>query len=131
MTRDLGLSTVQMAWAFSAFTWAYALFEIPGGWMGDRWGARKVLMRIVVWWSFFTAATSWVWNLPSLLVVRALFGSRHLPWSRITGLVPDRRGRVHAVLDNGASVRLPAVSTRDLPRLVAASGQELEVEQPQ
>ena len=68
---------------------------------------------------------------PDALVVRALFGSRRFPWSRITGLLPDRRGRVHAVLDNGASVRLPAVSTRDLPRLVAASGRELEVEQTQ
>jgi len=75
MRRDLGLSTVQMGWAFFAFTWAYALFEIPGGWMGDRWGARKVLMRIVLWWSFFTAATAWVWNLPSLIVTRALFGA--------------------------------------------------------
>jgi ACS family glucarate transporter-like MFS transporter len=75
MQEDLGLSKVQMSWAFFAFTWAYALFEIPGGWMGDRWGARKVLMRIVVWWSLFTAATAWVWNLPSLIVVRALFGA--------------------------------------------------------
>ncbi len=75
MQQDLGLSKVQMGWAFFAFTWAYALFEIPGGWMGDRWGARRVLMRIVVWWSFFTAATAWVWNLPSLIVVRALFGA--------------------------------------------------------
>jgi MFS family permease len=75
MQGDLGLSKVQMSWAFFAFTWAYALFEIPGGWMGDRWGARKVLMRIVVWWSFFTASTAWVWNLPSLIVVRALFGA--------------------------------------------------------
>jgi MFS family permease len=75
MRQDLGLTAVQMGWAFAAFTWAYALFEIPGGWMGDRWGARKVLMRIVTWWSFFTAATAWVWNLPSLLVVRALFGA--------------------------------------------------------
>jgi len=75
MRRDLGLTAVEMGWAFAAFTWAYALFEIPGGWMGDRWGARKVLMRIVIWWSFFTAATAWVWNLASLLVTRALFGA--------------------------------------------------------
>jgi MFS transporter, ACS family, glucarate transporter len=73
--RDLGLSAAQMGWAFSAFTLTYALFEIPGGWLGDRFGARKVLMRIVVWWSFFTAATGWVWNLSSLLVTRALFGA--------------------------------------------------------
>jgi ACS family glucarate transporter-like MFS transporter len=54
---DLGLTAIQMGWAFTAFTWAYALFEIPGGWLGDRIGPRLVLMRVVVWWSFFTAAT--------------------------------------------------------------------------
>lgn len=74
MRGDLGLTPVEMAWAFSVFGWAYALFEIPGGWLGDRIGPRRVLMRIVLWWSFFTAATGWVWNLPSLLVTRTLFG---------------------------------------------------------
>ncbi|MGA1980175.1 MAG: MFS transporter [Sedimentisphaerales bacterium] len=72
---DLGFTKEQMGWAFSAFFWAYALFEIPSGWLGDRIGARKVLMRIVAWWSFFTAATGWVFNLPSLLVTRAMFGA--------------------------------------------------------
>jgi ACS family glucarate transporter-like MFS transporter len=74
MRGDLGLSAVEMGWAFSVFSWAYALFEIPGGWLGDRIGPRRVLMRIVVWWSFFTAATGWVWNAASLLITRALFG---------------------------------------------------------
>jgi ACS family glucarate transporter-like MFS transporter len=75
ISRDLGLSNVQMGWVFSVFTWAYALFEVPGGWMGDRLGPRRVLMRIVVWWSFFTAATGWVWNAASLIVTRTLFGA--------------------------------------------------------
>ena len=73
--RDLGLGRVEMAWAFSVFGWAYALFEIPGGWLADRYGPRRVLTRIVVWWSFFTAATGWVWNFPSLIVTRTLFGA--------------------------------------------------------
>jgi MFS transporter, ACS family, glucarate transporter len=73
--RDLGLTKVQMGWAFAAFAWAYALFEIPGGWLGDTIGPRKVLMRVVVWWSLFTAATGWAWNLASLLVTRFLFGA--------------------------------------------------------
>lgn len=73
--HDLGLSLVQMGWAFSAFNWAYALFEVPGGWLGDRIGPRRVLTRVVLWWSFFTAATGWVWNAPSLIVTRALFGA--------------------------------------------------------
>jgi MFS family permease len=73
--RDLGLSEVQMGLTFAAFAWAYAIFEIPGGWLGDKIGPRKVLMRVVVWWSAFTAATGWAWNLTSLLVTRFLFGA--------------------------------------------------------
>jgi MFS family permease len=75
ISKELGLSNVQMGWVFSVFTWAYALFEVPGGWMGDRMGPRRVLMRIVVWWSFFTAATGWVWSASSLIVTRTLFGA--------------------------------------------------------
>ena len=73
--EDLGLSTIQMGWALAAFGWAYALFEIPGGWLGDRIGPRRVLLRIVLWWSFFTAATGWAWSATSLIVMRALFGA--------------------------------------------------------
>lgn len=74
ITKDLGLDSVGMGWAFTAFGWAYALFEIPGGYLGDRLGPRSVLMRIVLWWSFFTAATGWVFNGVSLAVTRFLFG---------------------------------------------------------
>jgi ACS family glucarate transporter-like MFS transporter len=72
--RDLGFTKEQMSWVFSAFTFAYALFEIPGGWLGDRHGPRRILMRVVVLWSFFTAATGWAWNLASMIVCRFLFG---------------------------------------------------------
>jgi MFS family permease len=75
MMQDLGLTDVQMGYAFAAFAWGYALFEIPGGWLGDWLGPRRVLLRIVVWWSFFTAATGWVRGFPSLLVIRFLFGA--------------------------------------------------------
>src|SRR5438132_1662659 len=51
ISRDLHLSNAQMGWVFSAFTLAYALFEIPAGYLGDRIGPRKVLLRIVIWWS--------------------------------------------------------------------------------
>jgi MFS transporter, ACS family, glucarate transporter len=73
--NDLGLSSIQLGWALAAFGWAYAVFEIPGGWLGDRIGPRRVLMRIVIWWSIFTAATGWAWNASSLVVTRALFGA--------------------------------------------------------
>jgi len=72
--RDLALTKQQMGYAFAAFGWAYALFEIPGGWLGDLIGPRKVLMRVVVMWSVFTAATGWAWSAISLVLCRFCFG---------------------------------------------------------
>jgi ACS family glucarate transporter-like MFS transporter len=74
MRKDLGLDATQMSYVFAAFALAYAIFEIPGGWMGDWMGPKKVLIRIVLWWSVFTAATGWVRGFTSLLVTRFLFG---------------------------------------------------------
>jgi MFS family permease len=75
ISRDLGLSREQMGYVFSAFGLAYALFEIPSGYLGDRFGARKVLMRIVVLWSFFTIATGWARSFTSIVVTRFMFGA--------------------------------------------------------
>jgi len=74
MQRDLGLTDFQLGLVFSAFSWMYAVFEIPWGFAGDRWGARRVLSGVVVAWSFFMAATGWIWNLATLISVRGLFG---------------------------------------------------------
>jgi len=71
---DLGLSDAQMGVVFSAFTLAYALFEVPSGWLADRYGARWMLTRIVLWWSAMTAATGAAWSFASLVAVRWLFG---------------------------------------------------------
>ncbi len=73
--KDLGFTKDEMGLVFAAFTLAYGLFEIPGGWLGDKIGPRKVLMRVVVMWSFFTAATGWAWNLVSMVFCRFLFGA--------------------------------------------------------
>jgi MFS family permease len=75
MAKELTLTDEQKGWVFSAFGLAYALFEIPTGWLGDKLGAKKVLLRVVLWWSFFTAATGWMWNFISLTVTRFLFGA--------------------------------------------------------
>ncbi|HXG13497.1 MAG TPA: MFS transporter, partial [Gemmataceae bacterium] len=57
MQKDLGLSPSQWGWVLGAFTLAYGSLEIPGGALGDRFGQRRVLTRIVLWWSAFTALT--------------------------------------------------------------------------
>ncbi len=83
MMPALGLTDLQMGQIFSAFVFGYALFQIPGGWLGDRWGPRRVLTGAVIWWSTFTALTAIAPTLPlaqlvgimgSLMVVRFLIG---------------------------------------------------------
>jgi MFS family permease len=71
---DLGLDDRGMGLVFSAFSIAYALFEVPSGWLIDRFGPRWMLARIVLWWSLLTAATGLATGLVSLLVIRFLFG---------------------------------------------------------
>lgn len=80
--EEFGLAKDDMGWIFGAFTLAYAAFEVPTGWLGDVFGPRKTLIRIVLWWSFFTALTGLVFPTPSwpilaffaMLAVRFLFG---------------------------------------------------------
>ena len=74
MSRELGLSLEQIGLAGSCFVLGYVLFEIPGGWLADQFGARLMLTRIVVWWSVFTALTGAAWSLGSLVLIRFLFG---------------------------------------------------------
>lgn len=75
IARDLSLSKLQMSFVFSAFAVAYAVFEMATAWWGERIGPRRVLTRIVGWWSCFTIATAFAWNYASLLVIRFLFGA--------------------------------------------------------
>ncbi len=85
MQSDLGITEDQFAWVFSVFGLAYALFEVPSGWLGDKFGPRLVLCRIVLWWSVFTVLTGCVPTAGSayallidgfvlLLLIRFLFG---------------------------------------------------------
>lgn len=103
ISHDLGLTKVQFGWAFTAFGWAYALFEIPGGYLGDWIGPRRVLTRIVVWWSVFTAATGWAWSFSSLVVTRFLFGAGeagcfpNLTKAFTTWLPPNERVRAQGI----------------------------------
>ena len=72
---DLHLSFLQMSVVFGAFTLAYSLFEVPSGWLGDVKGPRRVLTRIVLWWSAFTMLTAAARGFQSLVAIRFLFGA--------------------------------------------------------
>jgi MFS family permease len=75
MMADLHLTVTQMSVVFSAFTLAYAAFEIPSGWLGDARGPRRVLTRVVLWWSGFTMLTGTARGVGSLVTIRFLFGA--------------------------------------------------------
>ena len=72
--RDLSLSNTEFGYVAAAFTVAYALFEVPIGWWGDKYGSRGVLARIVIGWSIFTALTGAAFGFVSLVAIRFLFG---------------------------------------------------------
>jgi MFS transporter, ACS family, glucarate transporter len=73
--EEMGISPSRWGWVIGAFTLAYALFEIPSGILGDRIGPRRILTRIVLWWSAFTALTGAATSFRLLLAVRFLFGA--------------------------------------------------------
>jgi sugar phosphate permease len=71
---EFGIDIATMGLVLGAFRWGYALFQIPGGWLGDRIGPRRALTIIVAWWSIFTSITAFAWNAASMAVFRFLFG---------------------------------------------------------
>jgi MFS family permease len=102
--ESLHLEKSQMGWIFGSFALAYALFEVPTGWLGDKFGPRKTLMRVVLWWSFFTAATGWAWSRASMIIIRFLFGAGeagcfpNLTRVFTTWLQPAEKVRAQAIL---------------------------------
>ena len=75
ISSDLHIPKAQMGLIFGAFGLSYALFEIPMGLLGDRLGVKRVMTQIVLAWSACTALTGAAWNVPSLYLIRFLFGA--------------------------------------------------------
>lgn len=72
---ELGIDPIGWGWVTAMFTLSYCLFEIPTGALGDRIGPRRVLTRVVLWWSAFTSLTGMVSSYPLLLLTRFCFGA--------------------------------------------------------
>src|SRR5215475_6602860 len=117
--KDMGLSMVTIGWIFAAFRWGYALFQIPGGWLGDRIGGRRALSLVVLWWSAFTSLTAFAWSGLSMGVCRFLFGMGEAgafpiaTRSLSAWTLPTERGFAqgvtHAASRVGAALTPPAV----------------------
>jgi sugar phosphate permease len=74
IAKAFGLSKTSMALVLSAFTWSYALGQIPAGWMGDRFGPKRVLTVIMSWWSIAAVMTGAALGLSSLFAARFMLG---------------------------------------------------------
>ncbi|MBM3793718.1 MAG: MFS transporter [Acidobacteria bacterium] len=110
-----------MSWILSSFRWGYALFQIPGGWLGDLMGPRRALTLIVIWWSAFTSLTSFMWSATSMAAARFLFGVGEAGAFPIATrslsrwILPTERGYAQGITHAGS--RLGAALT---PTLVVA-----------
>jgi MFS transporter, ACS family, glucarate transporter len=123
--KEYGFSLVTMGYIISSFRWGYALFQIPGGWIGDKIGPRRALTLIVGWWSVFTSATAFAWSAVSMIAIRFLFGvgeagafpiaTRSLSY----WILPAERGFAQGITHAGS--RLGAAMTPTLVVLVIAN----------
>jgi len=115
---EYGLSDVQMGWIFSAFVLGYAVLQVPGGWLGDRFGPRRVLAGAICWWSVFTAVTAVAGELflagllgviGSFVVVRVLIGIGEAAgppnYNRMVAnwVAPEERGRAMGLAASGSA----------------------------
>src|SRR6185295_10034633 len=75
MQEDLQINPVGWGWVAAMFTLSYCIFEVPTGALGDRIGPRRVLTRVVLWWSAFTSLTGLAPNYRVLLLTRFCFGA--------------------------------------------------------
>jgi len=118
--KEFGFSMVTMGWILGSFRWAYSIFQIPGGWLGDKFGPRRSLAAIVAWWSIFCSATALTWNASSMIVCRFLFGMGEAGAFPIATrslsrwMLPSERGFAQGITHAGS--RLGAAMT---PALVA------------
>src|SRR5438552_13621136 len=123
--NEFGFSLATMSYIIASFRWGYALFQIPGGWLGDRIGPRRALALIVTWWSLFTSATAGAWNAVSMTAIRFLFGMGEAGAFPIATrslsrwMLPAERGFAQGVTHAGS--RLGAAMTPSLVVLVIES----------
>ncbi len=103
MQRELGFTPDQWGWIVGIFAVSYSAFEIPAGALGDRYGQRRVLARIVVWWSVFTILTGAVSSFWALLVIRFLFGAGE------AGAFPNISGALSRWFPSGQRARAQGV----------------------
>lgn len=108
--KEFGFSKPEMGMVLSGFFLGFAVMVPIGGYLADRFGARRVLFTVMILWSIFTGLTVLAWSLVSLIILRAIFGAAEGSFpaassAAIAQLMPiDKRGRAKALLTSGATL---------------------------
>jgi ACS family glucarate transporter-like MFS transporter len=119
LAREYGFGRVRLGVIFSAFALGYGLFQVPGGYLGDRFGHKKVLTLALVWWSVFTSLTAAVGDsfvvalvgvVPAYCLVRFLIGAGEAAtYPCCAGLIrrrfpPNERGLAFGIMVAGVGL---------------------------
>ncbi|SMD05510.1 MFS transporter [Sporomusa malonica] len=127
IATEFGLKPVEMGGVMSAFFLGYFIMQIPGGFLADKYGPRKVLAGAVLWWSAFTAVTGAVSNLSQMLVARVIFGvgegaAPAATWKANANWLPLSQRGIGSGLMMAGTVLAPAVTPWFIATLITTYG---------
>ena len=127
MIEDLGLTAADIGLLGTAFSLTYAFFQLPGGWLTDRLGAKPVYIIALGFWSIATSMMAFGHHLWHFMISRILLGVFEAPVSPTSAKIvaewfpPRERGAAVGVYDSGSKWG-PAVAPPILTFLILGFG---------
>ncbi|AOH53693.1 MFS transporter [Peribacillus muralis] len=125
--EDLNLTATAQGLLLSIFFAGYALFQIPGGMLSDKYGFRRVMSIAIVWWSIFTSLTGLIFSYPLMLIVRFVFGLGEacLPGAAYKGIAnyfPSKQRGTATGIQSTVNTLGPALAAIAAAAIIAAFG---------
>lgn len=125
--KDLNINTAMQGAILSAFFAGYALFQIPGGLLADKFGFRRMMAIGITWWSVFTALTGMMVSYPIMLVCRTLFGIGEgcfpgASWKAIATYFPPKQRATATAIQSTVNTLGPALASLVAAGIIAAFG---------
>ena len=125
--QELNLDATLQGAILSAFFAGYALFQIPGGMLADKFGSRKVMTAAIAWWSVFTSLTGLVASYPIMLFCRFVFGVGEgcfpgASWKTIATYFPPKERATATAIQSSVNNLGPAVATLVAAGIIATYG---------
>lgn len=121
MQNQLGITSIEIGYLFSVFSWAYVLCMTPAGWIADKFGSKRAMFWGILLWSAITVVmgcVSWLTAavVPMLLVLRFLLGMTESPVGPSSGRIiaawfPSSERGVAGAIFNSAQYASIAIFT--------------------